>query len=352
MRNNKGFAVTTVVYSILILLTLFMFMVLALYRNTYKNQKEFITDVKNELNDYLIEEYTPKDTNPPICTLEVIDKNSTTKTLIITSTDIDLDEEPYLFDGGTYSGINKKDITEDGTYSAYVRDLSGNVSRACSVTVVFDNEPPTITKTVTGGNGTATINFTITDSGSGLSGYAITTSTTTPTSWTSISGTSYSGSFTKTSAGTYYIHAKDVVGNKDYIAVVLSLSRNSKCSCSAYKQSCSETCVDTSCAEYDTCAKCGCASYNSNWVYGSYYNSSTGSTSQTCNAYGCYKTVCTSGKCHEDDPYSSYCCRDATRYCGAYKSCSSCSCLRYNQSCTTTCRDTSTCETYSACWLS
>ena len=275
MRNNKGFAVTTVVYSILILLTLFMFMVLALYRNTYKNQKEFITDVKNELNDYLIEEYTPKDTNPP-----------------------------------------------------------------------------TITKTVTGGNGTATINFTITDSGSGLSGYAITTSTATPTSWTSISGTSYSGSFTKTSAGTYYIHAKDVVGNKDYIAVVLSLSRNSNCSCSAYKQSCSETCVDTSCAEYDTCAKCGCASYNSNWVYGSYYNSSTGSTSQTCNAYGCYKTVCTSGKCYEDDPYSPYCCRDATRYCGAYKSCSSCSCLRYNQSCTTTCRDTSTCETYKACWLS
>ncbi len=86
----------------------------------------------------------------------------------------------------------------------------------------------------------------------------------------------------------------------------------------------------SSCAEYDKCAACGCASYNSTWTYGSYYNSSTGSTSETCNAYGCYKTVCTRGKCYEDDPYSPYCCRDATRYCAAYKSCSSCSCLKYN----------------------
>ncbi len=315
MKNNKGFAVTTVVYSILILLTLFMFTILSLYKNEYKNQKDFINNTKIELNDYLIEEYTPKDTNPPSCNLKVNDKDSVTKTLIIESNDVDLDEEPYSFDGIIYSGINTKDITTAGTYNAYVRDLSGNVSSVCSAIVTFDDEKPTIsltsasgsitatmkdnvgvvgyaitttsteptswtsissskeiTKTfsnltagtyyvyakdeannvghnsinvvvdttgptitlsTSGGVKTATIRATISDP-SGVSYYAITSSTATPTSWTSVSNspTTTTAAFTKTSAGTYYVHAKDSLGNKGYQKVTLSLSQNSYyCDC-------------------------------------------------------------------------------------------------------------------------
>ena len=310
----------------------------------------FVKDNVGNVSAYFL---VGRDTIPPTCTITATPEGqSSIKTLTITSTDTDLADAPYSFDNSSYSTTNTKDITVNGSYTGYVKDTADNVG-SCTITVTgLDTESPTVVLSKTGGNGSATISATITDN-TGVVGYAITSSTATPTSWTETTSTpSTTASFTKTSAGTYYVHAKDANGNTGYSSVSLSLSRNSNCSCSAYKQSCTETCTNTTCAEYDTCAACGCASYNSNWVYGSYYNSSTGSTSQTCNAYGCYKTVCTSGKCYEDDPYSPYCCRDATRYCGAYKSCSSCSCLRYNEDCTTTCRDTSTCETYSACWLS
>ncbi|MDD5979479.1 MAG: hypothetical protein PUC23_00005, partial [bacterium] len=232
-------------------------------------------------------------------------------------------------------------------------DPADNVG-LCTITVTgLDTEAPTVVLSKTGGNGSATISATI-DDNTGVVGYAITTSTATPTSWTEITSTpSTTASFTKTSAGTYYVHAKDANGNTGYSSVSLSLSRNSNCSCSAYKQSCTETCQDTTCAEYDTCAKCGCASYNSYTETRTYCTQSNDNASQTCNAYGCYKTTCkasTDGFCSSTD--TAYYCTEYTAYCGAYKSCSSCSCLRYNQSCTTTCRDTSTCETYSACWLS
>lgn len=51
--NNKGFAITTVVYSIIILLSLIMLMSLAIVKNEYTDQKEFINEVRTNLNSYL-----------------------------------------------------------------------------------------------------------------------------------------------------------------------------------------------------------------------------------------------------------------------------------------------------------
>lgn len=51
--NNKGFAVTTVVYSIIILLSLVMFIALAIVKDEYSDQKDFINEVRTQLNEHL-----------------------------------------------------------------------------------------------------------------------------------------------------------------------------------------------------------------------------------------------------------------------------------------------------------
>lgn len=53
--NNKGFAITTIVYSILLLLSLSMFLVFGVLRNNYDNEKTFINDINDELNTCLKE---------------------------------------------------------------------------------------------------------------------------------------------------------------------------------------------------------------------------------------------------------------------------------------------------------
>ncbi len=54
--NKKGFAVTTMVYSALILLSLVMFSVLAIEKNKYTDQKEYIKKIEFDLNSCLSKE--------------------------------------------------------------------------------------------------------------------------------------------------------------------------------------------------------------------------------------------------------------------------------------------------------
>ncbi len=51
--NNKGFAITTVVYSIIILLSLVMLIALAIVKDEYSDQKDFINEVRTQLNEHL-----------------------------------------------------------------------------------------------------------------------------------------------------------------------------------------------------------------------------------------------------------------------------------------------------------
>ena len=51
--NNKGMAITTVIYSIILLLSLCMFLVLGILRSEYTNDKQYILDLREELNDWL-----------------------------------------------------------------------------------------------------------------------------------------------------------------------------------------------------------------------------------------------------------------------------------------------------------
>ena len=53
--NNKGFAITTIIYAVLILLSLSMFVVLAILRTQYDNEKTFIIDINEEITTCLKE---------------------------------------------------------------------------------------------------------------------------------------------------------------------------------------------------------------------------------------------------------------------------------------------------------
>lgn len=54
--NNKGFAVTTVVYSVILLLSLVMISVLMVLRNEYGDQKTYVNDINEALTDCLMDE--------------------------------------------------------------------------------------------------------------------------------------------------------------------------------------------------------------------------------------------------------------------------------------------------------
>ena len=51
--NNKGFAVTTMVYASIALLAIAMFTVLAIESAKYRNQKEFIEEINETLTECL-----------------------------------------------------------------------------------------------------------------------------------------------------------------------------------------------------------------------------------------------------------------------------------------------------------
>ncbi|MBR6253399.1 MAG: hypothetical protein IKR04_06165 [Clostridia bacterium] len=121
------------------------------------------------------------------------------------------------------------ELTAEGTYTMHgmVHNSDGTTNWAASypMVVYVDITKPTVTASniTYGSNLTATIG----DAFTGLTGYALTTSATTPTSWTSTSGASQSLNFGSKSVGTYYVWAKDRAGNTNYKAVSVSKASGS-----------------------------------------------------------------------------------------------------------------------------
>lgn len=129
--NKKGFAVTTVVYSILVLLILFMFILLAIVRGSYFNEKDFTKEVQVELDTYL--KNMGADTKKPVCTFDSSNiKLSVAQTVSVTLTCLDeagIKEDTIDKDKGkfTYSNISIEEISKgegitdetDGTKSGY-----------------------------------------------------------------------------------------------------------------------------------------------------------------------------------------------------------------------------------------
>ena len=147
---------------------------------------------------------------------------------------------------------------------------NGNTAKTLTHTITTDTTKPTITNIAAKATiNSNTITATLKDN-SALAGYAITTSSTNscsgtaPTSWTSISGTSYSLSKKVTTYGNHYIWTKDASGNtactsKTIYKIVSSTSETTTCKINSatvteesgtIKLALSSTCA---CAKQETC---------------------------------------------------------------------------------------------------
>lgn len=51
--NNKGFAVTTMVYAAIVLFSLVMITILGIERNKYVNQRDYVENINQELGSCL-----------------------------------------------------------------------------------------------------------------------------------------------------------------------------------------------------------------------------------------------------------------------------------------------------------
>ncbi|MEG1207207.1 MAG: hypothetical protein RSD74_12290 [Angelakisella sp.] len=155
-------------------------------------------------------------TKPVVNSVNVPDEWATDSTVTVHATDSGSGVVEYAVTSsataptGGWQSSSSFTITSNGSYYAWVRDTVGNVSTVFSFTISkVDAHKPTVDNVdvpdLWAADSTVTVHAT--DSGSGVTGYAVTSSATAPTG-----GWQSSGSFTITSNGSYYAWAKDAVG--------------------------------------------------------------------------------------------------------------------------------------------
>ncbi len=115
--------------------------------------------------------------------------------------------EEWSYFNGTSQTIEFEYATE-GTFYLWIKDTAGNNAISEAITISLDSAAPVI-----GDIDAYTKNAVIALSDdSNLAGYAVTTTSTTPTSWTTVTGKNASVTYTASANGTYYVHAKDASG--------------------------------------------------------------------------------------------------------------------------------------------
>ena len=128
-----------------------------------------------------------------------------------------------------FSGTSQSTTFEyatEGTYYLWVKDTAGNNAISEAITITLDAAAPAV-----GNIDAYTKNAVIALSDdNNLAGYAVTTTSTTPTSWTAVSGKTASVTYSTTTNGTYYVHVKDAAGktsSKSFsMACAASITRN------------------------------------------------------------------------------------------------------------------------------
>ncbi len=137
----------------------------------------------------------------------------------------------YSTDNMTYTSIDTpsknviitKTYTEDKDETIYFRDEMGNLKSEKVVLSKLDKTGPVITVSASSDwNTSNTVNITLEDNKSGLSGYVLTEIETEPTNWTSVTGKTATITKDVTSNKTYYVYAKDALGNISHKEVVVS----------------------------------------------------------------------------------------------------------------------------------
>ena len=113
------------------------------------------------------------------------------------------------------------DATSNGTYYFYVKDAAGNINKKSITISKIEKTKPTIgsftgTTIVNGNTGTIKASNIADTGGSGLKGYYLSTSSTTPTknsSWTGSTSSSFTVNLKPTKNTTYYLWVIDNAGN-------------------------------------------------------------------------------------------------------------------------------------------
>lgn len=158
-------------------------------------------------------------TKPSVNSVAVPTTWATTNTVTISASDNASGIAAYaVTTGGTSAPVsgwqtsNSFTFSANATYYAWVKDQAGNVSASGFEFTIdkIDDVAPFINKVdmPTDWGTSAGINIQAQDIGSGITEYAVTTSSTAPTG-----GWQETGSFTLTANGTYYAWVKDHVGN-------------------------------------------------------------------------------------------------------------------------------------------
>ena len=110
-----------------------------------------------------------------------------------------------------FSGTSQSTTFEyatEGTYYLWVKDTAGNNAISEAITITLDAAAPAV-----GNIDAYTKNAVIALSDdNNLAGYAVTTTSTTPTNWTAVSGKTASVTYSTTANDIYYVHVKDAAG--------------------------------------------------------------------------------------------------------------------------------------------
>ena len=182
-------------------------------------------DVAGNISHEKIKVTHVDNTPPTIISLTEQDSYGATSTITAVAKDIESGITGYAFtetstEPTSWTSVDNVIIestytytaTKNGTIYFWLKDGAGHtINKAITVTKV-DVTAPTITfnlsdETTWTTSKTLTMNFS--DNESGLAGYAVTTSSSSPTTWISISGTSVSKTQSITKNGTYYVWVKD-----------------------------------------------------------------------------------------------------------------------------------------------
>jgi len=131
--NNKGFAITIVLYGTFILFLLLIVSLLGIL-STYKLRLEKLNDPIEDIIDVI-----PPDPKPLTCTITGTKASGATGigasyfTAILLTVNANKPGVTYSFDGSAYSETNTKTIKKTGTITAYVKTVTEEAN--CQITI-------------------------------------------------------------------------------------------------------------------------------------------------------------------------------------------------------------------------
>ena len=187
---------------------------------TFKSKISVVSVYTEEenLNNEITIAYTSKD----------IEYSNVSETVEITGESKEKDIIEYSEDGSSYTSVDipSKKVTLLRTYNKeitphiYFKDEVGNIKDEAIELKYLDQTGPTISLNKSNEWGvTNTIDITLKDDKSGLAGYALTNTETTPSEWTSVNGQEVNTTETVYNNGKYYIYAKDALGNISHTSI-------------------------------------------------------------------------------------------------------------------------------------